>query len=29
LFYIAAFMMLFGGIIGWFYGVDAENKSLE
>ncbi len=22
-------MMIFGGIVGWCFGVDAENKSLE
>ena len=26
---ISAFFMLIGGIVGWFYGVQAEGKSLE
>ena len=28
-YYIAATLMIIGGLIGWFCGVDAENKSLE
>ena len=28
-YYVGAVVMLAGGIIAWFFGVDAERKSLE
>lgn len=26
---VAAFLMLVGGLVGYFFGIDSENKSLE